>query len=117
MNTTTKPTRIGPDGQITFDSAAEITQRRCCRQSSGAISEVLGGSTVILGPDGQVRYVIRKSVTDRRRIQAQADYLDSKGGSKGWTKRGIRRHLPRSSKCHAFQQNVDDASKQQRGGG
>ncbi|WP_152535436.1 peptidase M4 [Bradyrhizobium sp. Ai1a-2] len=109
--------RIGPDGQITFDTVAEITQRRWCKQSSKGISEVFGGSTVILGPDGQVRYVIRKSVTDRRRIQAQADYLDSKGGSKGWTKRGMRRHLPRSSKCHLFQQNVDDTSKQQRGGG
>ena len=103
--------RVGPDRQVTFDTVAEITQRRWCRQSSGILSEVFGGSTVILGPDGRVRYVIRKSVTDRRRIQAQADYLDSKGDSKGWTKRGRRRHLPRSSKCHLFGQKVDDAQK------
>ena len=56
--------RVGPDRQVTFDTVAEITQRRWCRQSSGILSEVFGGSTVILGPDGRVRYVIRKSVTD-----------------------------------------------------
>ena len=53
--------RVGPDRQVTFDTVAEITQRRWCRQSSGILSEVFGGSTVILGPDGRVRYVIRKT--------------------------------------------------------
>jgi hypothetical protein len=104
--------RVGPDRQITFDTVAEITQRRWCRQSSEASSEVFGGSTVILGPDGRVRYVIRKSVTDRRRMQAQADYLDSKGASKGWIKHGRRSHLPRSSICQLFAQKIDDAQKQ-----
>ena len=103
--------RVGPDRQVTFDTVAEITQRRWCRQSSGILSEVFGGSTVILGPDGRVRYVIRKSVKDQRRIQAQADYLDSKGDTKGWTKRGRRRHLPRSSRCQLFGQKVDEAQK------
>jgi hypothetical protein len=103
--------RVGPDRQVTFDTVAEITQRRWCKQSSGMLSEVVGGSTVILGPEGRVRYVIRKSVTDQRRIQAQADYLESKGDSKGWTKRGGRRHLPRSSKCHLFGQKVDDVQQ------
>ena len=56
--------RVGPDRQVTLDIVAEITQRRWCRQSSGTLSEVFGGSTVILGPDGQVRYVIRKRVTE-----------------------------------------------------
>ncbi len=103
--------RVGPDRQVTFDTVAEITQRRWCRQSSGILSEVFGGSTVILGPDGRVRYVIRKSVKDQRRIQAQADYLDSKGDTKGWTKRGRRRHLPRSNKCHLFGQKVESVQK------
>ena len=103
--------RVGPDRQVTFDTVAEITQRRWCRQSSGILSEVFGGSTVILGPDGRVRYVIRKSLKDQRRIQAQADYLDGKGDSKGWTKRGGRRHLPRSSKCQLFGQKVDDVQQ------
>ena len=103
--------RVGPDRQVTFDTVAEITQRRWCRQSSGVLSEVFGGSTVILGPDGRVRYVIRKRVTDGRRIQAQADYLDGKGDTKGWTIRGRRRHLPRSNKCHLFGQKVDSAQK------
>ena len=103
--------RVGPDRQVTFDTVAEITQRRWCRQSSGILSEVFGGSTVILGPDGRVRYVIRKRVKDERRIQAQADYLDSKGDTKGWTKRGRRRHLPRSSRCQLFGQKVDEAQK------
>ena len=103
--------RVGPDRQVTFDTVAEITQRRWCRQSSGILSEVFGGSTVILGPDGRVRYVIRKSVKDQRRIQAQADYLDSKGDSKGWTKRGRRLHLPRSSRCQLFGQKVDEVQK------
>ena len=103
--------RVGPDRQVTFDTVAEITQRRWCRQSSGILSEVFGGSTVILGPDGRVRYVIRKSVKDQRRIQAQADYLDSKSDSKGWTKRGRRLHLPRSSRCQLFGQKVDEAQK------
>jgi hypothetical protein len=109
--------RVGPDRQVTFDSVAEITQRRWCRQSSGIISEIFGGSTVILGPDGRVRYVIRKSVTDRRRIQAQADYLDGRGDSKGWTKRGRLRHLPRSSICHLFGGKSTMPSNQQQGGG
>jgi hypothetical protein len=108
--------RVGPNRQVTFDSVAEITQRRWCRQSSGTLSEFFGGSTVILGPDGRVRYVIRKSVTDPRRIQAQADYFDGKGDSKGWTKRGRRRHLPRSSICHLFGKKVDDPNQQQGGG-
>lgn len=103
--------RVGPDRQVTFDTVAEITQRRWCRQSSGILSEVFGGSTVILGPDGRVRYVIRKSVKDQRRIQAEADYLDSKSDSKGWTKRGRRLHLPRSSRCQLFGQKVDEAQK------
>jgi hypothetical protein len=103
--------RVGPDRQVTFDTVAEITQRRWCRQSSGMLSEVFGGSTVILGPDGRVRYVIRKSLKDKRRIQAQADYLDSKCDSKGWTKRGRHRHLPRSSICHLFEQKVDDVQQ------
>ena len=100
--------RVGPDRQVIFDSVAEITQRRWCKQSSGRFIEVFGGSTVVLGPDGRVRYVIRKSVTDPRRIRAQADYLDGKGNSKGWMKRGRLRHLPRSSKCQLFGQKVDD---------
>lgn len=108
--------RVGPDRQVTFDTVAEITQRRWCRQSSGILSEVFGGSTVILGPDGRVRYVIRKSLKDQRRIQAQADYLDSKYDSKGWTKRGRRLHLPRSSRCQLFGQRVDVPRKQQQGG-
>jgi hypothetical protein len=108
--------RVGPDRQVTFDSVAEITQRRWCRQSSETLSEVFGGSTVILGPDGRVRYVIRKSVTDPRRIQAQANYLDGKGDSKGWKKRGRRRHLPRSSICHVFRETIDDAQQPATGG-
>jgi hypothetical protein len=103
--------RVGPDRQVTFDIVAEVTQRRWCRQSSGTLIEVFGGSTVILGPDGRVRYVIRKRVTDPRRIQAQADYLDGKGDSKGWMKRGRCRHLPRSSICHVFREKIDDAQQ------
>ncbi|MCA1552105.1 hypothetical protein I6F36_35545 [Bradyrhizobium sp. BRP19] len=94
--------RIGPDRQVTFDTVAEITQRRWCKQISGTSTEVIGGSTVILGPDGRVRYAIRKSVTDQRRIRAQADHLDGKGGSKRWTKRGSRHQLSRSGICHLF---------------
>ena len=109
--------RVGPDRQVTFDTVAEITQRRWCRQNSGVLSEVFGGSTVILGPDGRVRYVIRKRVKDQRRIQAQANYLDSKSDTKGWTKRGRRLHLPRSSKCQLFGQKVERSRKQQQEGG
>jgi hypothetical protein len=103
--------RIGPDRQVTFDIVAEITQRRWCKQNSGAVSETFGGSTVILGPDGRVRYVIRKSVTDQSRIQAQAGNLDGKDDSKGWTTRGRRRQLPRSRICHLFEQKVDDVQQ------
>ena len=103
--------RIGPDRQVTFDSVAEITQRRWCKQNSGTVSETFGGSTVILGPDGRVRYVIRKSVTDQNRIQAQAGNLDGKDDSKGWTTRGRRRQLPRSHVCHLFEQKVDDVQQ------
>ncbi|MBH5396326.1 peptidase M4 [Bradyrhizobium sp. CNPSo 4010] len=99
--------RIGPDRQVTFDTVAEITQRRWCKQSSGTFSQVFGGSTVILGPDGGVRYAIRKSVTDQRRIQAQADHIHGNGNSKGWARLGVRRHLSRSRICHLFGETVD----------
>ncbi|UEM08420.1 hypothetical protein J4G43_026880 [Bradyrhizobium barranii subsp. barranii] len=98
--------RVGPDRQVTFDTVAEITQRRWCKGSSGTFREVFGGSTVILGPDGSVRYVIRKCVTDQRRIEAQADHLNGKGGSKGWTSRGSHHQLSRSSMCHLFSGTV-----------
>ena len=55
------PSPCRPARRSPLTAVAEITQRRWCRQSSGVLSEVFGGSTVILGPDGRVRYVIRKT--------------------------------------------------------
>lgn len=107
--------RVGPDRQVTFDTVAEITQRRWCKRGSGIFCEVFGGSTVILGPDGSVRYVIRKSVTDQHRIEAQANHLDGKGGSKRWTKRGSRQQLSRSGICHLFGGAVDTQQPAQGG--
>lgn len=107
--------RVGPDRQITFDTVAEITQRRWCKQSSGTFSTVFGGSTVILGPDGRVRYAIRKCVMDRRRMQAQANHLDGKAVLKGGIKRGSRRQLSRSSICISFVKESTPSNQQQGG--
>jgi hypothetical protein len=59
--------RIGPDGTISFDLVAEVSQRRHVR----AVDAFLyGGSTLIIGADGRVRYAICKQVGSERREAA-----------------------------------------------
>ena len=64
--------RVGPDGQLLFDTIAEIIQaRRVVDPSNGAHGSFLGGSTVVIGPDGNIRYIIGKGVLSERRFERQ----------------------------------------------
>jgi hypothetical protein len=74
--------RVGPDKEVTFDTVAEIVQRRELRSSEGSgPTEFYGGSTIILGPDGRIRYVISKSITNEARMAAEAAYAISTRGT------------------------------------
>ena len=64
--------RVGPDGQLLFDTIAEVVQRRRAVDSSnGYHGSFYGGSTVVVGPDGTIRYVIGKGVLSERRFERQ----------------------------------------------
>ncbi|HET7436196.1 MAG TPA: peptidase M4 [Thermoanaerobaculia bacterium] len=66
--------RIGPDGQVTFDLVAEVTQVR--RVSvEGRTFPFYGGATIIIGPDGEIRYVVGKSVSNEKRLERQATFI------------------------------------------
>ena len=68
--------RIGPDGQVQFDSVAEITQRRRLRDSQ---ADVYGGCTVLIDAWGNVRYVISKSVLNDKRNSIQREWIQGQG--------------------------------------
>jgi hypothetical protein len=79
--------RIGPNGQIVFDSVAEIVQERSVRGGNGREAfNYYGGCTVILGPTGAVRYVISKSVTGKGRIERRQAFLQSEASKRYWKK-------------------------------
>jgi hypothetical protein len=64
--------RVGPDGQLLFDTIAEVIQRRrVVDASNGAHAVFLGGSTIVIGPDGDIRYIIGKGVLSERRFERQ----------------------------------------------
>lgn len=78
--------RVGPDGQISFDLVAEITQLRHVRAGpDGAAFSYHGGCTMLLGPDGRVRYVVLKSVVGRGRLQRRREYLGSDAAARYWS--------------------------------
>jgi hypothetical protein len=79
--------RIGPNGQIVFDSVAEIVQERSVRGGNGQEAfNFYGGCTVILGPNGAVRYVISKSVAGKGRIERRQAFLQSEASKRYWKK-------------------------------
>lgn len=79
--------RIGPNGQIVFDSVAEIVQKRSVRGGNGQEAfDYYGGCTVILGPNGAVRYVITKSVIGKGRLERRQAFLQSEAGKRYWTR-------------------------------
>lgn len=77
--------RIGPNGQIVFDSVAEIVQKRSVRGGNGQEAfNFYGGCTVILGPNGAVRFVISKSVAGKGRLERRQAFLQSDSGKRYW---------------------------------
>lgn len=69
--------RIGPSGQVIFDTIAEVVQT--CSVRGGIRGQEAfdfhGGCTIILGPNGEVRYIIRKSLNDARRLDRRLDAM------------------------------------------
>ncbi|HRO16085.1 MAG TPA: hypothetical protein PLL33_13810, partial [Paracoccus sp. (in: a-proteobacteria)] len=70
--------RVGPDGQITFDTVAEVVQERH-PEIDGRRLAFFGGATLIFGPRGEVRYVIRKRTDHPERLRDQAAYARGQG--------------------------------------
>jgi hypothetical protein len=66
--------RVGPDGQLLFDTIAEVVQRRPVVDPGHGVASFHGGSTVVIGPDGSVRYVIGKGVLSERRLARQIEF-------------------------------------------
>lgn len=67
--------RVGPDGQLSFDLVAEVSQRRNVAGGEGYPDFTFyGGSTIIFGSHGEARYVIAKSIKGEQRLQRQRDY-------------------------------------------
>lgn len=64
--------RIGPDGTLNLDLAAEVLQRR---RAVGRRRWFYGGSTVIIDSAGAVRYAINKSLDSRRREDRTNKFL------------------------------------------
>jgi hypothetical protein len=70
--------RIGPDGQVVFDTIAEVSQVRHAVGSQPR-TPFHGGATVIVGPSGDVRYVIVKSVFGKERLEEQRAFIAGPG--------------------------------------
>jgi hypothetical protein len=72
--------RVGPNGEVVFDTVAEITQR-VVRVPEGRRQalEMYGGATVLFDPTGGVRYVIRKRLLNDEREAEQADFVEHAG--------------------------------------
>lgn len=62
--------RVSPEGDVRFDLAAELVQKRKVRED-----RFLGGATVIVSSAGEVRYAIAKHIDSARRLKAQRDWL------------------------------------------
>lgn len=64
--------RVGPNGNVQFDSVIEITQRRFCKDQG---LEIYGGCTLLIDAWGDARYSISKNVLNEGRVSAQKKYL------------------------------------------
>lgn len=92
--------RVGPDGQIAFDTVAEIIQRCTIpRRGDDPGFDCYGGATVILGSQGEIRYSISKSVLGQGRIERRRRFIESRAGHRLWAK-DKGRYVPRP---HLFQ--------------
>ena len=78
--------RVGPDGQVTFDTVAEVVQTRWV-EASGRLFEFYGGATLIIGARGDIRYIIRKRVDHPDRPEEQAAYAAG-AGAQFWRAEG-----------------------------
>jgi hypothetical protein len=80
--------RIGPNGEVVFDTVSEITQR-ILRVPEGRKRpvEMYGGATVLFDPQGGVRYVIRKRLLHEERERELVDFMDN-GGAAFWGRDG-----------------------------
>lgn len=78
--------RIGPDGQISFELVAEVSQQTVITcPHTGRRLNFLGGATLIVDPNGVPRYIIRKRVDNKERQQRQLDLLNGQFGRRHWT--------------------------------
>jgi hypothetical protein len=66
--------RVGPDGTVNFDLAAEIVQRR----KTTSKRWMYGGSTIVLDAMGHIRYLIVKNVQSKERERRVERYLRDK---------------------------------------
>lgn len=62
--------RVTPDGDVAFDTVAEVTQA-CTIKRRGQFYDMHGGCTVIVDPAGHVRYAIYKRFDSRNRRERQ----------------------------------------------
>jgi hypothetical protein len=77
--------RIGPNGEVVFDTVSEITQRVVRVPEGGRRTvEMYGGATVIFDPMGGVRYVIRKRLLNDARERELSDFMESDVGRAFW---------------------------------
>jgi hypothetical protein len=89
--------RVGPDGNIIFDTVAEILQTRTVRPRDGKPGfDIYGGSTVILDSSGNVRTVVLKSVVGERRLDRRLKFLEGPTSGRFWKLEG-NRYVPRDS--------------------
>jgi hypothetical protein len=70
--------RVGPDGQVEFDTVIEVTQER---QLADLGASTFGGCTMLVDPWGNTRYLISKNVLNETRIAAQRAYIQGAGKS------------------------------------
>jgi hypothetical protein len=74
--------RIGPNGEVVFDTVTEITQRIVRVPEGGHRPvEMHGGATVLFDPMGRVRYVIRKRLLNPTRERELAEFVEGAGAA------------------------------------
>jgi hypothetical protein len=66
--------RVSPDGRITFDLIAEVTQT-CTVQRGAESFDIEGGCTLVIDPNGGIRYAVFKKLNSEDRQKRQLDAM------------------------------------------
>jgi hypothetical protein len=69
--------RVGPEGQLSFDLVAVVTQCRKVQRPDFTPFDFTGGATIILGSEGQVRYVIAKNIKNEGRLERERKFKEA----------------------------------------